>query len=328
MWVYVRVFGVAQWTIILILMIAFVTALTIVSTWSTGQNNGSLKENAFNAFGSTYLFIIQKGEHPESRHFGSRLLTVTVAFFTLLVFVYYINEIMAEMTAGPPEIPIKTFEDVIHHKYRVIAGNPYSVRHLARAESGSAKRKVHQINFVDQSGRQENDQDSIQEIMSQPKTLLYSQRVLVIPEEKLVTGQIYALNMDDSAYSLISLGLQKDSEFLGIVNYNILKAIEHGFWSREHREFHIRLHVNQQVGMREPQPLAYHNVMFVFICLLMGIVISMTLAMTEKVQQLLSRRSSPHVGFGRHENRSEHAWGRQRSFQKARESMIKKIIFG
>ena len=63
-------------------------------------------------------------------HLGTKLLTMTTALFTLLVYVYFTNEITAEMTAGPSEIPMKTFDDVIHHEYNVIAGNPYSIRHL------------------------------------------------------------------------------------------------------------------------------------------------------------------------------------------------------
>ena len=155
-----------------------------------GQKNGSLKNNVFNAIGSAYLFTIQKGEHLDSRHLGTRVLTVTVALFTLLLFVYFINEITAEMTAGPSKIPIKTFEDVIHHEYRVIAANPFTVMHLRRAKPGSAKRKVYQMNLADEDWDMKGDiKVYMRKIISEPKTLFYSQRVFLMLQDELRTGQ-------------------------------------------------------------------------------------------------------------------------------------------
>lgn len=119
MWVYVRVFGVVQWTIIWTLMTAFVISMTITSSWREGQGAHSLKHYVLEVLGSAFLFTIQKGEHPNVKHFRTRLLTMTAAMLTLLLFIYFCNDITAEMTAGPSPIPIKTFEDVIHHEYRV-----------------------------------------------------------------------------------------------------------------------------------------------------------------------------------------------------------------
>ena len=78
------------------------------------------------------------------------------------------------------------------------------------------------------------------------------------------------------------------TEFLEIFNHYILKEKEHGIVMREYRNYHMPLYVNEKFGMNEPQPLAYNNVMFVFMCLGMGIVISMSLALVEKIHELLT----------------------------------------
>ena len=51
--------------------------------------------------------------------------------------------------------------------------------------------------------------------------------------------------MDDAAYNIGSIGLQKDSEFLEVLNYYLLKEMESGLWWREYQEYHKHLHVNQ-----------------------------------------------------------------------------------
>ena len=197
------------------------------------------------------------------------------------------------------------------------------------AEPGSVKHRVFQLHFADHGGTRGNIRESImeevKELIEHPKTLFYSQRVFLITLEQVQNGQIYALNMDDAAYNIGSIGLQKDSEFLEVLNYYLLKEMESGLWWREYQEYHKHLHVNQQVGMIEPLPLAYNNVLFLFTCLLMGMVIATTLAVTEKMRRILSQPSP----LNWRQKRTNNTYSvLQRTFQKARGSMIKKILFG
>ena len=65
----------------------------------------------------TLLFMVQMGEHTANR-LAPRILSMTLAMFTFLMFMYYNCDITAYMTSGPPGLPIKNFEDVLHHDYR------------------------------------------------------------------------------------------------------------------------------------------------------------------------------------------------------------------
>ena len=130
-------------------MAGFVVALilTAVSREEAGAN--SMTPNVSKAVDCAYLFTIQQGEHTADRHVGARILTMTGAIFTMLVMVYYENDITAEMTAGPPPIPIKTFEDVLHYDYKVIAWSTPLSMLLASPNAGKPKNEVYQRYFAD-----------------------------------------------------------------------------------------------------------------------------------------------------------------------------------
>ena len=139
---------------------------------------------------------------------------------------------------------------------------------------------------------------SIHEMMSdkESKTLLYAQKISVIPKstyEKFLVDKIHPLKMDDSSYYLLGLGLQKDSEFLGIFNHYLLKEMESGLNMRARRSLQNSFYVNEQFEMREPQPLGSNNVMFLFILLGFGLIASVTVSICELVAGKHRKYSQP-----------------------------------
>ena len=94
------------------------------------------------------------------------------------------------------------------------------------------------------------------------------------PSEKVMADNAFVLHMDDSVYSVVGFGLQKESEFLKLFNYKILKAIEGGVYKRLYRRHHMDLFTKEKFEMIEAQPLALNNVMFCFIILGIGICLS------------------------------------------------------
>ena len=132
--------------------------------------------------------------------------------------------------------------------------------------------------------------NTIQEVVSNPKTLFYSHKAIMIQANQLLQGRLLALQMDDASHINIGFALQKDSEFLEIMNHFILKEMEHGILMHEIRSHFDPIYRYEQFGMNEPQPLAYNNFMFVFICLGMGMIASLTLALYEKIHAMGMRR--------------------------------------
>ena len=56
--------------------------------------------SASSGFALVCLYAIQMGSHTDSKSLAPRLLTLTTSMLTLLLFVYYANDITADITAG------------------------------------------------------------------------------------------------------------------------------------------------------------------------------------------------------------------------------------
>ena len=198
------------------------------------------------------------------------------------------------MTSGPSDIPISTFEDVLHHKYEVVSASPFYEGILASSKSGSAKLEVYNNHFELKKDWYEAMNAVIQD--SDSKTLYYANPSTLMPEtaaEKVLTDKVFAIKMDDSVYGLGGLALQKDSEFLQIFNHYILKALEGGDFKRLYRNYFIDLYTNENFEMIEAQPLGLHNVMFCFTCIGFGICLSIIKAMMEFMIKRISKEHIP-----------------------------------
>ena len=302
MWVYVEVFGFHQWMIFIALLVLMVLGLSVFhalgddqSGREFGTKRGSDKNYQLNSVSSALsmvcLYTIQMGSHTNSKKLATRLLTFTMSILTLLFFAFYTTDITAEMTSGPSNIPIRTFEDVLHHNYKVIASSPYFANILANSKPGSAKFEVYNNHFEMNSDLDESINAIIQD--SNSKMLLYTEPSALIPTtpaEKMLTDQLFALKMDNPIVGLTCLALQNDSEFLQIFNHYILKALEGGEFKRLYRNYHMDLYTKENFEMIEAQPLGINNVMFCFICLGFGIGLSLIQVMMELMGQKISKK--------------------------------------
>ena len=111
--------------------------------------------------------------------------------------------------AGAPKVPIRNFEDVIHHGYRVVVGNKYYTNILATAKPGSGMRRVFESgsNFKEM----ESANAAIEEAKTVPNTLFFYG---VNPKGRGKKGLTLKLYLDNYYTLQAALALQKDSEFL------------------------------------------------------------------------------------------------------------------
>ena len=103
-----------------------------------GSDRNYKLNSASSAFSMVCLFALQMGSHTNSKKLAPRLLTLTMSILTLLIFAMYTTDITTDMTSGPSDIPIRNFEDVIYHNYKVITNTPYYEDILASSKPGSA----------------------------------------------------------------------------------------------------------------------------------------------------------------------------------------------
>ena len=208
MWVYVNVFGLYQWVIFLALLILMVMGLALFNALSEhetvlafGTKRGANKDYELNSahagFAVVFLFAIQMGSHTNSKQLATRLLTLTASYMTFMLFAYYTTDITADMTSGPPGIPIRTFEDVIQHEYKVITTDfGYYRDLLASAKTGTAKQEVYKHHFATRrtlTGVEAQWTESMKEVIGDPKTLYYGSTETLIPPypgRKVLTGTL------------------------------------------------------------------------------------------------------------------------------------------
>ena len=281
-WVYVRVFGVIQWAIFLLLLIGCVILL-ILSHKRRNKGTESQENIVVEAITTMYLFTLQLGDHVSTKYLGTRLLMITASMLTLLMFVYYTTDITAEMTSGNNKIPVRTFEDVLYYDYEVVVPNEYYRSILASSEPGTAKYEVYKKYLENGTLGEWED------IIADHKTLMYARSSSIVQAFTLVDDtkhdEMVALKMDDSAHVMSAFGLQADSEFRELLNYYLLKEIEHGIMHRLDRRWYRAKYVKEQFGISEPQPLGYENVIFTFACLGIGILISLGMTFAELIHR-------------------------------------------
>ena len=294
MWVYLRVFGLTQWLIYLSTLSLIAIGLFFINfvkgeTKSTSFGSKSKKRDQYelNTLSSyialVYLYTIQMGSHVNADQAATKIITLTLSLLAFMMFVFYTTDITAEMTSGPPKIPVRSFDDIIHHDYKVILSSSYLKTILASEEPGSAKHTVYN-NYVEPRDRLMTMGEAFKELSMDPKTLYYSCIcAMATKHARPYLKQLVALSLDDDGYAMSSSRLLKDSEFLPIFNYYQLKLHEHGINKHIYKKHHMVFFTNKMFGMTEVLPLGYGNVMFTFICLGFGICISLIFAIIERM---------------------------------------------
>ena len=118
------------------------------------------------------------------------------------------------------------------------------------------------------------------EVLSNPNTYLYGHSTAA----KSTPG-LMALRMFDSTPVSGGIGLQKNSEFLDIVNYRMLKLVEGGILKHIDKKWPDTSR-NEEFGMAEPRALGFNNILFPFTLLATGMVTALASAWLEYKVQL------------------------------------------
>ena len=296
-WVYLEVFELRQMIIFLFLLLTS-TLLPMALRYTRKIMHNLEKDDSsyVDALAMVYLFTIQQGSHEGRKNLSIRIMSITTAMVTLLIFIYYGNDITAKMTAGAPPHPVKTFDDVLAYDYKVIIVGYYHLGLLRDSPPGSSKRTVFETFFEENDPKdgKENDLfmpwngpnlDLARDIIKEDlKTLFYCADSCVnldnTPDDRLLS-----LKMHDTFYTLGGYALQNNSEYLDIFNHYLLKQLEHGIVNKV-----WRIMPNAKIGMSEPEALAMRNVMFPFSCLMFCMIVSLVMATIEFLVGKVKRR--------------------------------------
>ena len=217
------------------------------------------------------------------------------------------------MTAGSSPHPVRSFQDVLDHGYKVIVVGNLELDLLKYSKNNSAKYSVFKLYFEEDDKtisdwNRAKDTDNIEEanrivlpiwykftkeifdwatkqIMDERKTLWYSGKDFAA--EEIEKGNVIELQMDDTTYVYGGFMSRKDSEYVSVIDHYVKKAFETGIFNRIHRTYSTRTPI--KIGMTEPGPLGINNVMGIFSVLGLSIIISLLIAIVEKLVQIKNK---------------------------------------
>ena len=269
MWVYVGVFGLRQLMVFVGVLMAILVGVLLASCLIYGTEINAI-ERASLGLNMLFLFTIQLGNHPKEGPLAIRILSLCAAILTFIMFAYFNTIVTAQMTSlASPDNPINTFDDVLKNKdVQVIVVNGSSwTSHLQKSAKGSAKHMVYK-DRIENNGKAwfKSIALALDAVRSNPNTYLYGHTFAAEGEPGVI-----ALRMSDSTPSAGGFGIQKGSELLGILNYQMLKLAETGIIEHIEKIWNDGP-PNEEFGMVEPGALGINNVLFPFTLLAIGTV--------------------------------------------------------
>ena len=310
-WVYINVFGFPEWLTFFSALIIISLAMPLSQIMLAGSYQRPLLSDSF---AITYLFLLQQGNHPERRLLSTRIISLTTSMVTLLVFIYFSNDITSKMTAGSPPHPVQNFRDVLDHGYKVIVVGNLELYLLRESKNDSAKQSVYKLflekedkiiekyliayrNDTEEANKlvellpswynytEKNFDLAAEQIINDKDTLWYCQRDCA--EEEIEKGNVIELQMDDAHYTYGGWLLKPNSEYVSVISHYVIKGYETGIFNRIHQTYSSRAPI--KIGMTEPGPLGINNVLFPFYILGLFMILSLLIAIVEKLVQIKNK---------------------------------------
>ena len=316
MWAYLAIFDLPQWSV-------FVSALIIISFMIPFSHN-LLRQNqnrmpVSEGFAITYMFVLQQGSHRESRHMSARILSLTLSMLTMLVWMYYSNDITSHMTAGPAPHPVKNFDDAQEKGFKVIIAEHLGLELLKNSKTAENyfykryykeeyEQAVELLHIIDLENNEEKIKElekkmpswylrerennarilkgAVEQILHDKETLLYISRRFA-DEEHILDRGIIDLEIEDSLLYDAGLCLSSFSEYVPVFRHYILKAFETGIYNRIHLTW-----TPIKIGLDESSPIELHNVMSLNYFLAGISIMSLITAVVEKLVHMCKSAKS------------------------------------
>ena len=332
LWVYLEVFGNLQWTMLFLMWFIISLGWILIDKVWKGRSH-DIKTSALEGFVMITTFSIQQGSHPDRLQIkAKRILALTTSMLTILIFTYYANDITSKMTAGPPPISEPSFGDVLNGTYKVItidishdsifissltsyikAKYPEVTRSNRTEQKRTEPMKlelekksqglVRYGSWYEKLGKEKIGELAIEKIIRDPTFLLYCPDNSCDEKGDIRKGRVVAFEMKEAKHVWNTFLLMPDSEYLSLFNHYLLKAFETGILKRLDKIWNAHLKPPIKIGIAEPQPLEMYNVMLPFSLLAAAIVVSMVLAIAEKVAYKIKLLISKSTGGERGEGR-------------------------
>ena len=268
MWTYMKIFRVTAWvtTISCIIISAILFALA---------NDQPLLQG----FAMMLRLFIQLGYNLKLNNSAAKLLLFSCAISCYLIFALFCADLTGRMTSDPEPLNIGSFQDAIDQDYRVITyGKGLPLFYFKTAPKGSAMRWVYENQMLgDDTAILEDYNRIFSMVKEEPKTLVYLVHNSHSKEPRWQNLQ--GLDIEEKVNIMISIALQKDSEFAELFDHHLIKMQEKGILDRIRHEWTDGK--DQDYSIFQAGSLDIQNTAFGFVCFVLGIFIAAQVILAE-----------------------------------------------
>ena len=171
-WVYVDIFPASTWAMCGLMIAVIASGFTIIHASGINSlretNKSSGRVDIFNAMGLSALgSTVQLPYEVCVRHLPSKILFFFAGIGTYVLFAHYSANLTAQMTSGPKQSAVKSFDDAWNGDYKVVVQESTSMHmFLEHSSPGTA---MHQVYFE----TMKNDPDSFVTNLSEALDAVY-----------------------------------------------------------------------------------------------------------------------------------------------------------
>ena len=265
-WAYMNIFPVAAWAVL-------ISCIIVSAIFFSKANEGSLSQG----FVMMLRLLMQLGYETPLKRKASKIVLMTSAVAYYVVFAYFTCDLTAKMTSKPAPLNINSFQDVIDQGYNVaVYEKAFYLPYFKRAPEDSAMRMIYKNMVKDGKSITKKFLTPLVMAKEDPKTLAYRG---CSPLDNLLWRNLVCLDIAEYTNLYKTIALQKNSEFLELIDHHIIKMQECGWIARlKHKWMFL---ANENYEITEASELTINNVMFTFVTLAFGIVIALGLLLVE-----------------------------------------------
>ena len=226
---YLTIFTNAAWVAIVLISVMVALTSIVLVLWTRPYPRLTVIFAVKQLVSSLHKFImslIQRNNsttEENSRKCSDKILFMVISMTCFILFRLFECDLTARMTVKDPTPSLRTFDDVLGAGYDLHAV-PGSFQHdlIRNAKPGSALHKLYKTRFEAMKW-----QNYVKKLLSNPtKSAFYTSPFN--PEIIRDNDFLHLKSFRDTAISQLAFGLQKSSEFKGIIDHYIIKMVQAG----------------------------------------------------------------------------------------------------
>ncbi|TRY72125.1 hypothetical protein TCAL_09051 [Tigriopus californicus] len=284
-WIYINIFRKEVWFGIAII-IALGSAIFSAISWLQIDCLHEELEEKFgvaNGFALTCATMLQRDYLFERKHVVTRITFMSLCLGSYCLLAFYGADLTSGMTVHPRPTILRSMNDIIGKDFQIrVVGASANSDLFIYAPVGTPMNRIYEtlIKTDPNALMTPKTDDEVISMVSTNEKILYFASILPY---RLPNSPVTILSLVDMVDDAQGFGFQKNSEFLELFDFHILKLEESGVARRIRSElFPI---ANQDVSVNAGITLGFENLIFPFLMLFVGIGISALFVLSEFVRK-------------------------------------------